>query len=120
MTAIADRIDWKPEYRNGYNLAVRYHYWKPVAGFAQDRTYEFDIVATFWDPLEKVFKVGHTSGCSCPAPWDEDQTEIKTATTAREALRYMADFAECNRDYPTTQIMEAALALRVLEEHQND
>lgn len=120
MTAITDRIDWHTEWRDGDNLAVRYHYWKPVAGFAQDRAYEFDIVAAFWDPLEKVYKVGHTSGCSCPAPWDEAQTEIKTARTAREALRFMAEFGERNGDYPATQIMESTLALRDLEEQQND
>lgn len=119
MTAIADRIDWHDR-ETGDNLATRYHYWKPIAGFAQDRPYEFDIVAVFYDPLEKVFKVGRTSGCSCPLPWDEAQTDIKTAQTAREALRFMADFAELG-GYPTVQIMEATLALRDLEkELSND
>lgn len=113
MTTIAERIDWY-DWKTGDNLATRYHYWKPIAGFAQDRAYEFDIVAVFWDPLEKVFKVGHTSGCSCPTPWDEDRTEIKTAATAREALRFMAQFAK-DEGYPASQIMEATLALRDLE-----
>ena len=120
MTTIAERIDWNREYRSDYNLAVRYHYWKPIAGFTQDRAYEFDIVAAFWDPLEKVIKVGRTSGCSCPTPWDEDHTEIRTAQTAREALRFMADFAGHDA-YPAVQIMEATLALRDLEkELSND
>lgn len=114
MTTIAERIDWHTDWRDGDNLAVRYHYWQPIAGFAQDRAYEFDIVAVFWDPLEKVFKVGRTTGCSCPTPWDEDRTEIKTAQTVREALTLMAQFAE-HDGYPTAQIMEATLTLRDLE-----
>lgn len=114
MTTIAERIDWHTDWRDGDNLAVRYHYWQPIAGFAYDYTYQFDIVAVFWDPLEKVFKVGHTSGCSCPSPWDEAQTEIKTTQSAREALRFMGEFAE-DRDYPASQIMEATLTLRDLE-----
>lgn len=119
MTTIAERIDWH-DWKTGDNLATRYHYWKPIAGFAQDRAYEFDIVAAFWDPLEKVIKVGHTSGCSCPTPWDEDHTEIRTAQTAREALRFMADFAGHDA-YPAVQIMEATLAMRDLKkELSND
>lgn len=99
MTELTDLIAWDPELEMHANLSTRYPYWEPIAGLAQDRTYEFDIVAVFWDPLGKCYKVGHTSGCSCPAPWDEEQTEIKTARTPREAIIYLTEFVDKGNEY---------------------
>lgn len=99
MTDLTDVIAWDPELERHSNLSTRYHYWEPIAGLAQDRSYEFDIVAVFWDPLGKCYQVGRTSGCSCPSPWDEAQTEIKTARTPREAITYLTEFIDNANGY---------------------
>lgn len=99
MSDLLDVIAWTPELEWHSNLSTRYHYWEPIAGLAQDRSYEFDIVAVFWDPLGGCYQVGHTSGCSCPSPWDEGQTEIKTARTPREAITYLTEFIDNANGY---------------------
>lgn len=98
MTDLTEVIAWTPDLE-WTNLSTRYHYWEPIAGLAQDRSYEFDIVAVFWDPLGKCYKVGRTSGCSCPSPWDEAQTEIKIARTPREAITYLTEFIDNANGY---------------------
>lgn len=99
MSDLPDVIAWTPDLDWNTNLSTRYHYWEPIAGLSQDRTYEFDIVAVFWDPLGKCYKVGRTSGCSCPSPWDEAQTEIKTARTPSEAITYLTEFVDKSNEY---------------------
>ena len=56
-------------------------------------------MAVFWDPLGKCYQVGRTHGCSCPSPWDEAQTEIKTARTTREAITYLTEFVDKGNEY---------------------
>lgn len=99
MSELCDVIEWRPEIEWSTTLANRYHYWEPIAGLAQNLSYAFDIVAVFWDPLGKCYKVGRTSGCSCPSPWEEAQTEIKTARTPREAITYLTEFIDNANGY---------------------
>lgn len=99
MSELCDVIAWDPDIEWSTTLAHRYHYWEPIAGLSQDHSYEFDIVGVFWDPLGKCYKVGRTSGCSCPAPWEEAQTEIKTARTPREAITYLTEFVDKGNEY---------------------
>ena len=44
---LTDVIEWRPDLEYYGSLSTRYHYWEPIAGLAQDRAYEFDIVAVF-------------------------------------------------------------------------
>lgn len=80
---------------DGDNLQKRYPQWHPIAAINQDRSYEFDIVAVFYDPLGDCYYAARTSGCSCPSPWDENQTEVKGPLfTPRDAIRAFRDLAK--------------------------
>lgn len=128
MSDLCDVIEWRPDLESYGNLSTRYHYWVPIAGLSQNRSYEFDIVAVFWDPLGKCYKVGRTSGCSCPSPWDEMQTEIKTARTPWEAVTYLTEFVDKGNDdagygnqYTAAKFLDAVDTIRTYKgENTND
>lgn len=127
MSDLCDVIEWRPDLESYGNLSTRYHYWVPIAGLSQDRAYEFDIVAVFWDPLGKCYQVGRTQGCSCPSPWDEAQTEIKTARTTWEAVTYLTEFIDDANDctygsmYSTAKFLDAVDTIRTYKgETPND
>ena len=103
MTNPAKIAEWEPyddKWRSGKNLQVRYSYWQPIAAINQDRIYAFDIVAAFYDPQGDCYYAARTSGCSCPSPWDEDETEVKgPMSSRRECLRAFRQLAEQGDKY---------------------
>lgn len=105
------------EWLSGSNLQKRYPYWKPIAAINQDRCYEFDIVAAFYDPQGDCYYAARTSGCSCPAPWAEEQTEVKgPMSSRRECLRAFQQLAEkgdeyVDNAYPASQAIDATQSI---------
>lgn len=95
------------------NLQTRYPYWQPIAAINQDRIYEFDIVAAFYDPKGDCYYAARTSGCSCPSPWDDDATEVKgPMRSRRECLQAFRQLAEQGDEYissayPASQAIDA-------------
>lgn len=116
MTNPAKIAEWEPnddEWGNYNNLQTRYPYWQPIAAINQDRCYEFDIVAAFYDPQGDCYYAARTSGCSCPSPWDEDQTDVKGPMSSRreclQAFRQLAEQGDKYIDYayPASQAIDA-------------
>ncbi|WP_408931110.1 hypothetical protein ACKFRM_06715 [Corynebacterium sp. YSMAA1_1_D6] len=115
MTNPAKIAEWEPNngWSSGNNLQTRYPYWQAIAAVNQDLCYEFDIVAAFYDPQGQCYYAARTRGCSCPAPWDEDQTEVKGPMgSRRECLQAFRQLAEQGDEYtydayPVSQAIDA-------------
>lgn len=105
------------EWVSGGNLQHRYPYWQPIAAINQDCIYEFDIVAAFYDPQGECYYAARTTGCSCPAPWDEEQTEVKGPMSSRreclQAFRQLAEKGDGYVDnaYPASQAIDATQSI---------
>lgn len=115
MTNPAKIAEWEPNngWSNGNNLQTRYPYWQPIAALNQYRPYEFDIVTAFYDPQGDCYYAARTTGCSCPSPWDADQTEVKGPMgSRRECLQAFRQLAEKYGEYfdyayPESQAIDA-------------
>lgn len=105
--------EWEEEWEIATNLQHRYPHWQPIAAINQDRCYEFDIVAAFYDPQSGCYYAARTNGCSCPSPWDEEQTEVKGPMSSRheclQAFRQLAEQGDEYIDYayPASQAIDA-------------
>lgn len=115
MTNPAKIAEWEPNngWSSGNNLQIRYPYWQPIAAVNQDLCYEFNIVAAFYDPQGDCYYAARTIGCSCPAPWDEEQTEVKGPMRSRreclQAFRQLAEqgYRYFDYAYPASQAIDA-------------
>lgn len=87
MSNPADIINWSPDAYYPSDFLKRYAHLEVVAGVEDlDACYSFDYVGVFYDKNADAYMVGHTSGCSCPSPWDEVVSQMSGYLNREQAL----------------------------------